>query len=112
METCYVDSTVYGIVDLIHPGELLDGAWVISRINVPTRYCGMGHGGELLKRVCTQADEEQIILALQINPYGPMDYDDLEAWYIRYGFYYEARTGYFLRMPGAPIRPVREGFPV
>lgn len=111
METCYVDNQVYGIADLIHPGELLPGTWVISRINIPERFRGMGHGSKLLKRIVAQADAEGVILGLTINPYGAMDYEDLEAWYIRYGFFHHDPTGYLVRLPGAPIRPVHEGFP-
>jgi hypothetical protein len=39
-----------------------------------------------MEQVLTDADAEGVTLWLDINPYGPMCYNDLEAWYFRLGF--------------------------
>lgn len=62
------------------------GGFMITRINVPPRYRGRGHGSELLQMVCEDADYEGVSLVLEINPYGDMTYDQLLSWYSRYGF--------------------------
>lgn len=63
-----------------------DGTWELNRINVPAASRGMGHGSRLLRRVTDDADAEGVALVLWINPYGPLDYETLAAWYKRNGF--------------------------
>lgn len=59
---------------------------IITRINVPEKFRGKGYGRQLLKQATDWADENGITLWLEINPYGQMTYDELEAWYKRNGF--------------------------
>lgn len=69
---------------------------IITRINVPAKYRGQGHGSNMLRELCAKADAEGITLWLEINPYGDMTYEQLEAWYRRYGF---KGTGIYKRKP-------------
>lgn len=58
----------------------------LNRINVHNTERGKGHGADLLRRILDDADADGITLYLEINPYGPLDYDALEGWYMRNGF--------------------------
>lgn len=99
MKTCYVDIEHRAIADLIAPGELTPN-WTITRINVPEKFRGNGLGSKLLDEILADADAEGQALQLEILPSGPLDYDQLEAWYKRRGF---RRTvgGYMKRTPAA-----------
>lgn len=59
---------------------------IITRINVPQAFRGQGHARELLRRVCADADLEGVTLWLEISSSDGLDYDQLEAWYVRHGF--------------------------
>lgn len=88
------------IVDLVAPGEFLPGAWVITRINVPAKFRGQGYGSMLLKKICRRADRHGESLALEIQPSGPLDHDDLRRWYGRHGFLASAKySGVMIRRP-------------
>lgn len=79
---------------------LEDGSYVINRINVPQKYRGQRHGSFLLKSICDQADHFRVDLALCINPYGALNYEQLHAWYTRYGFKPTApNSGWLCRKP-------------
>lgn len=97
MKTCYIDRNTRSIADLVAPGELFP-TWVITRINVPREHRGKGHGSALLKRILVDADVEQVTLALEVFPSGPLDYDDLMYWYHRHGFR-STKSGYMVRKP-------------
>ncbi len=77
----------------------MNGEWWITRINVPIEFRGLGHGRELLRRVLKDADSEEAVLRLVINPYGEMSRRQLRTWYERHGFVHEGR-GLFVRRPG------------
>lgn len=103
MKTCYVMrlGPIHGaIADLIKPGEITP-SWTISRINVPEEYRGHGYGSELLRMILDDADLEQVALELEVEPSGPLNYHDLQAWYERYGFVRQS-NGYMKRRPRKP----------
>jgi hypothetical protein len=110
MKTCYtlvVAPSRIAIADLVPPGELTR-SWTITRINVPLRPSGLRgqhYGSALLWRICSDADRELVALQLEISPSDGLTYDQLEAWYLRYGFRSSAH-GYMKRMPIAfPLPP-------
>lgn len=76
----------------------IDGVWWINRINVPNGYRGRGHGTALLMQILEQADYEEVTLRLNINPYGDLNYHQLQSWYERYGFVQD-EEGCFTRKP-------------
>ena len=106
MKTCYVDYIHRGIADLVKPLELTPW-WTITRINIPAEHRGHGYGSDLLKRILADADDEGVTLALEVFPSGPLDYDALEQWYIRYGFCMSP-LGYLLRRPATNLIPDQE----
>ena len=92
------------IADLVRPGELTR-SWTITRINVPEKERGQRYGSLLLWRICKEADAELRSLQLEPDPSGPLDRDQLIAWYGRYGFRM-TDAGYMKRMPLAfPLPP-------
>lgn len=70
---------------------------LITRINVPLVYRGLGHGSALLKQICQSADEEDCALFLEIVPSGGLVYEQLRDWYERYGF--KQWKGIYRRLP-------------
>ena len=84
------------------PGHDYSGTcneFYINRINVPYQYRGKGLGRRLLKEALSDADREGATLYLEINPYGEMTHQQLEAWYMRYGFTKHYIPGVYIRRP-------------
>ena len=101
MRTCYTEpcgAHQIAIADLAQPGELHNG-WTITRINVPINYRDQRLGSKLLRRICDDADQSRSTLYLEISPSGRLNYEELKAWYERYGFKLQASTGYYKRSP-------------
>lgn len=112
MPNCFVISQARAIADLTNIGEMVPGSMTITRVNVYKDFRGLGYGSQLLRMVCEEADSYQVMLSLEINAYGPLTREELADWYVRYGFFESSDyPGIYLRMPGAPIRPVNEGYP-
>lgn len=61
-------------------------AYYFNRIFVNPKYRGKGYGTKLINLILNVIDEKKSKLLLDINPYGDMSYDDLEAFYVRHGF--------------------------
>lgn len=107
MKNCYMKifdgEPRPAIADLSTPGAFGDiPGYVVNRINVPVSHRGRGHGRELLREICRDADSEGATLYLCINPTGPLDHDQLDAWYRRYGFEddpSEGGEGWLVRKP-------------
>jgi len=103
MQTCYtirLSPTAIAIADLVKPRELTYD-WTITRINVPEKFRGQGHGSELLQLILADADAEQVPLQLSVFPTGPLGWRALADWYERYGFKMVS-TGYMRRRPKKP----------
>lgn len=49
-------------------------------------YVNQGIGSALLKKVISDADENDWTLILDVCPSGRLDFNDLVSWYGRYGF--------------------------
>jgi len=64
----------------IVPGNLRGFAREITEFYVPEEFRGKGEGTELLKEICTQADEKRIMLVLIA------DTEKLAMYYERFGF--------------------------
>lgn len=95
MRTTYVDAPTRSIANT--SPNLLQGGMDLNRINVPAGSRGQGIGRKLMEEVLADADREGLILWLDINPYGAMTYEELEAWYLRIGF--EPHEGRYRRLP-------------
>jgi len=75
--------------------------YLITRINVPIRHRGQGHGSDLLDTALEDADAIGSSLLLEIHPSGSeMNYDKLERWYRSRGFRRSKKyDGFFIRKP-------------
>lgn len=83
----FLDYDTRSVADLIdYCPEGLGQGYIITRINVPPEHRGKGIGSQLLKAITDEADVKGVRLYLEINPYGGLTYDQLEAWYMRHGF--------------------------
>ena len=91
MKTCYVDKATRTIADLCvsspHSGHIpkLRG-FIITRINVPIKSRGQGHGSKILQCIVRDADRMQVVLHLEVFASGALSEKQLRAWYSRYGF--------------------------
>lgn len=97
MKHCYLarlSSSRIAIADLT---DYYDDGWYITRINVPKEFRGQGHGRALLKQITDAADQEGVTLHLEIQPSDGLDYEALQAWYIRAGF--KRTLSWFTRRP-------------
>lgn len=57
-----------------------------NRLYIRPEYRGKGLGSKLLDRLLELVKDRNIELQLDINPYGEMDYLELECFYVRHGF--------------------------
>ena len=87
--------TRIGIADLGEFTEAdLDVTWyprrgqLITRIQVPQQFRGLGYGRELLRQILEDADREKVHLWLYVRQYidSPLDDGELMEWYGRNGF--------------------------
>lgn len=72
--------------------------WLITRINVPERFRGLGHGTALLVRATRVADATAKILWLAPASSGSIPNRTLRQWYKRHGFENHP-DGVMFRMP-------------
>lgn len=86
MRNYYMDSETRSIVDIVPGTEMGVTGVVLTRINVPSRYRGKGHGSDILKRVLADADATNTRIFLEPAASGGLDQDSLIEWYQRHGF--------------------------
>jgi GNAT superfamily N-acetyltransferase len=73
-----------GITEASHmPGEDM---FYFNRLYVNPKYRKNNYGTRLLNTLLDYIDSINGVLCLDINPYGEMTYDQLKAFYMKYGF--------------------------
>ena len=60
--------------------------WYFNRLFVREDYRNQGYAKCLLSKMIDILKKEKINLWLDINPYGDLNYEQLEELYMRYGF--------------------------
>ena len=60
--------------------------WYFNRLFVRADYRNQGYAKFLLSKMINIKKKKKINLWLDINPYGDLNYNQLEKLYIRYGF--------------------------
>ena len=60
--------------------------YFFNRIRVPDAEQGKGYGNALMDMVVAWADENQVYIYNQINPYGRLDLQALRKFYSKYKF--------------------------
>lgn len=71
----------------------------ITRVLVSKPARNQGVATRLMKMVCDHADKNGIILDLGINPYGDLNFEQLLAFYKKFGFVEYEKTGVCYRLP-------------
>lgn len=100
--------SVYAMPDISKPQVLIGSAectrcgdennnWYFNRLYVRPEYRGQGIGSVLLDKLLVHIRGHNATLLLDINPYGDLDYEQLEAFYIRHGFKKDPKLSYFYR---------------
>ena len=60
--------------------------WYFNRLFVSNEFRNRGYAKLLLSELIKILNQKQIILWLDINPYGDLNYEQLEKLYMKYGF--------------------------
>jgi GNAT superfamily N-acetyltransferase len=68
--------------------------YYFNRLIVDPKLRGLGLSNQLMKQVIEWANQNSITILLDINPYGPLSYNDLEKFYMKFGFK-PSETGIF-----------------
>lgn len=84
------DSYCAVIADLTPPEGFHPTWWYVNRIHVLDKYQHQGYGTRIMKWITQDADLEKVTLCLEINAYGALSHEQLEEWYRKYGFEYNA----------------------
>lgn len=62
------------------------GTWYFNRLKVKESHRNNGYSKILMNELIDILEKEKIDLYLEINPYGSMTRNDLEKFYMSYGF--------------------------
>ena len=84
-----------------------ENVYEINRINVPAAFRHRGFGTEMLGMVLEFAEDHDIILVLSILPSGPLNHDQLRAWYERHGFVWSGVDGMMIWKPERGVMAVK-----
>lgn len=82
MRERYKDRRTGGLAR-VSPSTLYDGYHIDS---LRVRLKGRGGGSRIMKQILNDADRRMETLYLVVVPSGPMDEQQLRAWYQRLGF--------------------------
>lgn len=63
-----------------------DDTWYFNRLFVPEDLRNGGRGAALVKEVVNFSKENGILILLELNPYGDLNYAELEGFYLKNGF--------------------------
>lgn len=78
-----------------------DNTYYFNRILVQPRFRGKGYGSKLLEKLLKEFNKNGYKLICEINPYGPLDYEQLKSWYKRHSFVEDTNIGGYLIFNGA-----------
>lgn len=77
------DERFIGAAECSHVG---DRRYYFNRLFVLPEYRGRGYAGRLLESLLEVFRIRNLELILEINPYGDLNYEQLEAFYLNHGF--------------------------
>ena len=89
-----LSSIHIGILDLVpvyytDPNKLNKSGLqecLVSRINIPSEFRGQGHGTTLLNSCLQYADDNKLVLLIEVSSSGDMSNTQLSNWYRKFGF--------------------------
>jgi predicted GNAT family N-acyltransferase len=70
---------------------------LVSRINIPSEFRGQGHGTTLLNSCLQYADDNKLVLLIEVSSSGDMTNTQLTNWYRKFGFL--DSEGLLVRLP-------------
>jgi len=70
--------------------------YYFNRIIVPKQLRNKGIGTLLLKELLKVFKEKKLKLICEINPYGDLNYKQLEKWYVKNGFVLNKKENYLI----------------
>lgn len=89
MKSSYWVKCVGAEVDLM---QISDSTFIVTRVIVPVRARGFGHGTALMKMLTAAADAEMMKLMLEPQPYtNTWTVTKLRNWYSQFGFISEVQ---------------------
>ena len=63
-----------------------DNEFYFNRLFVQPKFRNQGYASKILDTLLTIFKEKHYVLCLDINPYGDLDYEELERFYMKHGF--------------------------
>lgn len=86
MRDAYRDHEHWAGITLMYMQSM--DMWGITSVEVNRRFRGNGYAGDLLDKVCHEADIEQVTLCLEVLPDTTgLDFDQLDQFYRRRDFH-------------------------
>ncbi len=78
-----IESSRRAVAEL---SQIKDKLYYFNRLLVDEKIRNKGYAHKLLQAVIKWANQEKIIILLDINPYGDLNYNQLLKFYFKYGF--------------------------
>ena len=73
-------------------------SWYFNRLSVPVKFRNQGIATQLMRKLIQVLDKNKITLICDINPYGDLDFNQLNKFYKQYGFV-EHEEHHLIRYP-------------
>ena len=91
----HIQEDEYGINVLVFDNESIgcantsrihDNVFYFNRLFVQPKFRNQGYATQMLETLLIRFKERHYVLALDINPYGDLNYEELETFYMKHGF--------------------------
>ena len=95
----HIEGSYIALCELsIYQSHKLEGVWYyFNRLSVPPKLRKKGIAKKLLGEMCEWADDKEINIWLDINPYGDLDLRQLISLYSKFGFKQTLQQGTMIR---------------
>lgn len=91
-----------GVAEATRIDEERKNVYYFNRLFVKPDYRGKGYSRKLLEKFVQELDTNKIIVELDINPYGDLDYNQLKKLYEEFDFK-QKNQGFFIREYGTSM---------
>lgn len=92
-----------GVAEATRIDEERKNVYYFNRLFVKPDYRGKGYSRKLLEKFVQELDTNKIIVELDINPYGDLDYNQLKKLYEEFDFK-QKNQGFFIREYGTSMQ--------
>ena len=73
-------------VGCANTSRIHNNVFYFNRLFVQPEFRNKGYATEMLKTLLEKFKEKHYVLYLDINPYGDLNYEELETFYMKHGF--------------------------